>query len=83
MVTLVAGVADAFVSARTLDVQRSVLEANAADQREGLRIAQVRFENGESSALDVSHVDGSANLRIFGEQRGELPVRVVNTGLWD
>ena len=54
LVTLVAGVADAFVSARTLDAQRRVLEANAADQREGLRIAQVRYENGETGALDVS-----------------------------
>ena len=57
LVTLIAGVADAFVAARNLDEQRAVLESNAADQREGLRIARVRFENGETSALDVSQAE--------------------------
>jgi len=54
LVTLVAEVANAFVLARTIEAQRRVVEANAAEQRAGLRIARTRFENGESSALGVS-----------------------------
>lgn len=54
LVTLVASVANAFVAIRTLSAQEAVYASNAAAQREGLRIARVRFENGETSALDVS-----------------------------
>ena len=54
LVTLVASVANAFVALRTLSAQVAVYTANAAAQAEGLRVAQVRFEFGETSALDVS-----------------------------
>jgi NodT family efflux transporter outer membrane factor (OMF) lipoprotein len=54
LVTLVASVANAFVALRTLTAQQAVFAANVASQTEGLRIARVRFENGETSALDVS-----------------------------
>lgn len=54
LVTLVASVANAFVALRTLTAQQAVYASNAAAQAEGLRVAQVRFEFGETSALDVS-----------------------------
>ena len=54
LVTLVASVANAFVALRTVSAQEAVYAANVAAQGEGLRIARVRFENGETSALDVS-----------------------------
>lgn len=54
LVTLVASVANAFVALRTLTAQEAVYASNAAAQAEGLRVAQVRFKNGETSALDVS-----------------------------
>ena len=54
LVTLTADVASAFVAIRTLDEQRRIYDLNARTQREALRIARVRYENGETSILDVS-----------------------------
>jgi NodT family efflux transporter outer membrane factor (OMF) lipoprotein len=68
LVTLVASVANAFVALRTLSAQQAIYVSNAASQAEGLRIAQVRFENGETSALDVSQ----ATTRLE-ETRAQIP----------
>jgi len=68
LVTLVASVANGFVAIRTLDAQLVVNAANAEVQREGLRLARVRFENGETSALDVSQ----ATTRL-AETQAQIP----------
>jgi hypothetical protein len=51
-----------------------------------LHIAQIsRFDPGDRGA-DLRRgvgVDGSTNLRLFGEWRGESPTRVVNTCRWN
>jgi len=68
LVTLVATVANAFVTLRTLSAQQAVYVSNAEAEAEGLRIAEVRFENGETSALDVSQ----ATTRLQ-ETEAEIP----------
>jgi NodT family efflux transporter outer membrane factor (OMF) lipoprotein len=53
LVSLVGDVASTYTSLRTFDEQLRIAQQNIVLQREGLRIATVRYENGETSALDV------------------------------
>lgn len=53
LVTLTADIASSYVSIRTYQTQIFVTEENIKLQKEGLRIAQTRFNSGQVSLLDV------------------------------
>jgi NodT family efflux transporter outer membrane factor (OMF) lipoprotein len=53
LVTLLADVANAYVNIRTYEQRIQVNRENVASQKETLKIAEVRFEAGETSELDV------------------------------
>ncbi|MEM7147538.1 MAG: efflux transporter outer membrane subunit [Verrucomicrobiota bacterium] len=53
LVTLLADVANAYINIRTLEQRLAVNRENVASQEETLNIAEVRFEAGETSDLDV------------------------------
>jgi NodT family efflux transporter outer membrane factor (OMF) lipoprotein len=53
LVSLAAEVARSYVTIRTLQTQLKLARANIGLQQESLRIAQVRFDNGATSNLDV------------------------------
>ena len=53
LVSLIANVAESYITIRTLEERIAVAEENALLQAESFRIARVRFENGETSELDV------------------------------
>jgi NodT family efflux transporter outer membrane factor (OMF) lipoprotein len=53
LVSLVAEVATTYVLIRELDERLAVARENVSVQEEGLRVAQVRFESGGTSDLDV------------------------------
>lgn len=53
LVTLTADIASSYVSIRTYQTQIYVTEENIKLQKEGLRIARIRFNSGQVSLLDV------------------------------
>jgi NodT family efflux transporter outer membrane factor (OMF) lipoprotein len=53
LVSLTAEVARVYVSIRTLEERLALAQANIALQEESLRVAQVRFDNGATTELDV------------------------------
>lgn len=53
LVTLTAEIASSYVSIRTYQTQIFVTEENIKVQKESLRIAQIRFNSGQVSLLDV------------------------------
>ncbi len=53
LVILTAEVARAYVIIRTLEEQLSLVKSNITFQAESLRIAQIRFDNGVTTELDV------------------------------
>jgi len=53
LVSLTAGVANAYLNIRTLQQRIQYATDNVAAQRDSLRIARAQFENGETSELDV------------------------------
>ena len=53
LVSLAAEVARVYVAIRTLETQLNLAQANIALQQESLRIAQIRYDNGATTELDV------------------------------
>jgi NodT family efflux transporter outer membrane factor (OMF) lipoprotein len=53
LISLTADIASSYVSIRTYQTQIFVTEENIKLQKEGLRIAQIRFNSGQVSLLDV------------------------------
>ena len=53
LVSLAAEVASAYVNIRTFEERLRIAQGNAGIQRETLRLADVRFRNGETSETDV------------------------------
>lgn len=53
LVTLIADIAKTYMNIRTVQEKIRVTKNNIVVQREGLRIAKSRFQNGESSLMDV------------------------------
>ncbi|WP_295627160.1 efflux transporter outer membrane subunit [uncultured Nitrosomonas sp.] len=53
LVSLAAEVARAYITIRTLEERLTLAQNNIVLQRESLRIARVRFENGATSELDL------------------------------
>jgi NodT family efflux transporter outer membrane factor (OMF) lipoprotein len=53
LVSLTAEVARVYVTIRTLEERLALARANIALQEESLRVAQVRFDNGATTELDV------------------------------
>lgn len=53
LVSLAAEVARVYVAIRTLQTQLNLAQANIALQQESLRIAQIRYDNGATTELDV------------------------------
>jgi NodT family efflux transporter outer membrane factor (OMF) lipoprotein len=53
LVTLVSDVASSYIGIRTLERQIAIARANAARQREAVRIARDRYQGGASTLLDV------------------------------
>jgi len=54
LVTLTGDVANSYILIRTLEKRLRIARQNAEAQREGLRIAEARFEYGTNSELDVN-----------------------------
>jgi NodT family efflux transporter outer membrane factor (OMF) lipoprotein len=54
LVSLAAEVASAYVNIRTFEERLRIAQGNALTQRETLRLAEVRFRNGETSETDVA-----------------------------
>jgi len=54
LVSLAAQVASAYVNIRTFEERLRIAQDNALTQRETLRLAEVRFRNGETSETDVA-----------------------------
>jgi NodT family efflux transporter outer membrane factor (OMF) lipoprotein len=52
LVTLIGDVANAYVNLRTLESRLAILNQSIAEQEQSLRIAQTRFDAGETSELD-------------------------------
>jgi len=53
LVTLIGDVANSYVNIRTTEAQIRVNQENVAVQKESLRIAEARFQAGQTSQLDV------------------------------
>ena len=54
LVTLIGDVATTYVNIRTVEREIAITNENIALQKESLRIAQVRYQSGETSELDPS-----------------------------
>jgi outer membrane protein TolC len=67
LVSRAAEVTRTYVVIRTLETQLELARANVKLQRESLRIAQVRYDNGATSNLDVQQAE--SNLAATGFQR--------------
>lgn len=81
LVSLTAEVARVYVTIRTLEERLALARANVTLQQESLRIAQVRFDNGATTELDVQQA--TSNL---ASTRALIPVltkslRQANNGL--
>jgi NodT family efflux transporter outer membrane factor (OMF) lipoprotein len=68
MVTLVAEVAATYVQFRTLQVRVEIAIENVRIQEESLRMAQSRFDNGETSELDVAQARS-----VLDQTRADVP----------
>ncbi len=53
LITLNSDVASTYIKLRTIETQIKVTNANISVQREGLRIARSRYNNGQTSLVDV------------------------------
>ena len=81
LVSLTAEVARVYVTIRTLEERLALARANIELQKESLRIAQVRFDNGATTELDVQQA--TSNL---ASTQASVPVllkslRQANNGL--
>jgi NodT family efflux transporter outer membrane factor (OMF) lipoprotein len=68
LVTLIGDVATTYVNIRTVEREIAITNENIALQKESLRIAQVRYQSGETSELDPSQ----AQTQLLKTQ-SELP----------
>jgi NodT family efflux transporter outer membrane factor (OMF) lipoprotein len=57
LVSLTAGVANAYILIRTLDKRLDIARENVETQKENLRIAEARFRYGTASQLDVEQAN--------------------------
>ena len=69
MVALAAEVSRAYVSIRTFEERLLLARANVVTQREALRIADVRFENGAVTELDVQQARA-----VLGNTEAAVPL---------
>ena len=81
LVILTAEVARAYVTIRTLEEQLALVRSNISLQQESLRIAQVRYDNGATSELDVQQATST-----LADTQAQNPVlmtrlRQANNGL--
>jgi NodT family efflux transporter outer membrane factor (OMF) lipoprotein len=81
LVSLTAEVARVYVTIRTLEERLALARANITLQEESLRVAQVRFDNGATTELDVQQA--TSNL---ADTRALVPIllkllRQANNGL--
>src|SRR5262249_15603385 len=58
LVTLLGDVASTYTQIRTLDQQLAFVRTNIALQTESLKIAQARFQGGQTTELDVDQAQG-------------------------
>jgi NodT family efflux transporter outer membrane factor (OMF) lipoprotein len=66
LVSLTAEVARVYVTIRTLEERLALAQANIVLQEESLRVAQVRFDNGATTELDVQQATSNlANTRAL------------------
>jgi NodT family efflux transporter outer membrane factor (OMF) lipoprotein len=73
LVSLGATVASTYVAIRTTQARLQVVRENARVQEESLRIAQARFENGETSERDVAQATSQ-----LAETQAQAPPLEVN-----
>ncbi|MEH6529403.1 MAG: efflux transporter outer membrane subunit [Porticoccus sp.] len=81
LVILTAEVARAYVTIRTLEEQLALVRSNISLQQESLRIAQVRYDNGATTELDVQQATSQ-----LADTQAQNPVlmtslRQANNGL--
>jgi NodT family efflux transporter outer membrane factor (OMF) lipoprotein len=81
LVILTAEVARAYVTIRTLEEQLALVRSNISLQQESLRIAQVRYDNGATTELDVQQATST-----LADTQAQNPVlmtalRQANNGL--
>jgi len=68
MVSLVAEVAATYVEIRTLQLRVDIAKSNVKLQEEGLRLAESRFTNGQTSELDVAQARA-----VLEQTRADVP----------
>jgi NodT family efflux transporter outer membrane factor (OMF) lipoprotein len=68
LVSLSAQVASAYVNIRTYEERLRIARANAETQRETLRLAEVRFRNGEASETDTQQAKSE-----YAQTRSQIP----------
>ena len=68
LVSLTAQVASAYVNIRTYEERLRIARANAETQRETLRLAEVRFRNGEVSETDTQQAKSE-----YAQTRSQIP----------
>jgi NodT family efflux transporter outer membrane factor (OMF) lipoprotein len=68
LVSLAAQVASAYVNIRTFEERLRIARDNAGIQRETLRLADVRFRNGETSETDVEQARSE-----YAQTRSQIP----------
>jgi NodT family efflux transporter outer membrane factor (OMF) lipoprotein len=74
LVSLTAEVASTYVNIRTFEERLRIARENAESQRETLRLANVRFRNGETSRTDVEQARSE-----YAQTRSQIPQ--LETGL--
>ena len=73
LVSLAAEVARVYVTIRTLETQLTLSRENIALQRNSLRIAQVRYDNGATTELDVQQAKTS-----LGDTQARVPALTLS-----
>ncbi len=68
LVTLIADVANNYVTIRTTEERIRVAITNAAAQKESFRVAKVQFEFGETSELDMRQA-----ATVYSQTEAEIP----------
>lgn len=65
VLTVVAGVADAYIDLRNLDSQLEVSKKTQASREESLKLAVSRFELGETSELEVKQAEAELEIAVI------------------
>jgi NodT family efflux transporter outer membrane factor (OMF) lipoprotein len=75
LVTLISDIAGSYVQIRTLQAQIAVAQANVKVQQESLRIANARYNAGQTSMLDVQQALTQLNETLATEPQLQAQLR--------